>query len=53
MVYSTDHNIRILLFLFVLLGRTSINRTPDALSSMDCIDDHLVTNQTGRSITNH
>lgn len=30
------------------LGRASINRTPDALSSMDCMDDPLAGNQAGR-----
>ena len=33
-------------------GRNSINRTPDALSSMDCMDDPMVTNQAGRSRIN-
>lgn len=28
-------------------GRNSINRTPDALSSMDCMDDPLLPNHTG------
>ena len=30
-------------------GRNSINRTPDALSSMDCMDDPMGSNQTGMS----
>jgi hypothetical protein len=32
---------------FVFIGRNSINRTPDALSSMDCADDALFPNQAG------
>jgi hypothetical protein len=39
------------LFLFSS-GRNSINRTPDALSSMDCVDDSLFPNQAGMSKEN-
>lgn len=35
--------------LFFPSGRNSINRTPDALSSMDCMDDPMDSNQTGMS----
>ena len=41
-------NIHLIDFLLIIKGRNSINRTPDALTSMDCNDDALFPNQAGR-----
>jgi len=47
-VYYVFRSIDNILDWFVfILGRASINRTPDALSSMDCNDDSLFPNQPG------
>ena len=50
MVQSSSSRIDRSLTESLFLGRASINRTPDALSSMDYMDDPLLSNQAGNSI---